>query len=166
MIAAVALIFAGDLSSIVAPHARVELVATGFQFTEGPVWTPHGSLIFSDIPGNTLYEYTEGGVTVFRRPSQNANGNTLDTKGRLLTCHHGTRNVTRSTATGTIEVVADRFQGKRLNSPNDVVVHKDGSIYFTDPDYGVDPKQRELSFCGVYRVSPNGKITLVAKDFA
>lgn len=166
MIAAVALIIAGDLSSIVAPNAKLELVATGFQFTEGPVWTPRGSLIFSDIPGDTLYEFTDGGVTVFRRPSHNANGNNLDQKGRLLTCHHGTRNVTRSTSVGAIEVIADKFQGKRLNSPNDVVAHRDGSIYFTDPDFGVQPNQRELPFCGVYRVAPNGKITLVAKDFA
>lgn len=147
--------------------ASVEKLAGEFQFTEGPLWVAaRGELLFSDIPANRIVRSKDGKFDAFRAPSHNANGLTLDKQGRLIACEHGSRRVTRTEADGTIVPLAERYQGKRLNSPNDVVVKSDGSIYFTDPPFGVKREERELDFQGVYRIAPDGKtLTLVAKDF-
>jgi gluconolactonase len=144
-------------------------VATGFRFTEGPVWIEQKkSLLFSDIPGNRIYELTaDGRVATFREPGGNSNGLTRDKKGRLIACEHGNRRVTRTEADGSITVLAETFHSKRLNSPNDVVGKSDGAIYFTDPSYGIKPEEQEQPVQGVYRLSADGsELTLVADDFA
>jgi gluconolactonase len=157
---------------IVPAGAVVERVAEGFRFTEGPVWSSAegGYLLFSDIPASRIYKYTpQTGAQVWREPSHNANGNTRDNDGRLISCHHGTRIVTRTNADGSVETLAERYQGKRLNSPNDVVVHSDGSIWFTDPPYGL-PKQtegKELDKQHVFRLDPQTReLTSVIADFS
>ena len=152
----------------------VEKVSGGYKFTEGPVWSPRGSLLFSDIPANRIYEISasalparpDAAATVFREPSGNSNGLLFDREGRLIACEHGNRRVTRTEKDGTITVLADRYEGKRLNSPNDVVVKSDGSIYFTDPTYGIKKEEQELDFQGVYRIKPDGKLELLVKDFS
>jgi gluconolactonase len=147
---------------------RVKKIATGFQFTEGPIWSPEGNfLFFSDIPANKILQVTvDGRVRIFRQPSGNSNGLTRDQEGRLIACEHSNRRVTRTEKNGSLTVLVDSFQGKRLNSPNDVVVKRDGSIYFTDPPYGIQPIQQEQPIQGVYRLSPNGRdLKLVVHDF-
>jgi gluconolactonase len=156
-------------------HARLERLWTGGRWSEGPAWFGGGRyLIWSDLPNNRLmrYDETDGSVSVFREPSGYANGNTVDAIGRLLTCEHLNRRVTRTEHDGSLTVLADRFEGKRLNSPNDVVVKSDGSIWFTDPDYGIIADyegacaEREQAGCHVYRIDPHsGKLTCVADDF-
>lgn len=140
----------------------VETIAEGFQFTEGPVWLPSGILLFSDIPADTIYRADK---TVFRKPSGKSNGLTLDGEGRLIACEHWNRRVTRADKDGGITVVADRYDGKKLNSPNDVVVRSDGTVFFTDPPYGLEGRQAELAFRGVYAVSPDGRIRLLTDEF-
>jgi len=155
---------------IVPEEAILEQVAGGFGFTEGPVWCGD-YLLFSDIPQNRVVRWrrlSEGPeVTTFRSPSGNSNGLTLDRSRRLIACEHGTRRVTRTEIDGSITVLADRYQGKRLNSPNDVVVRSDGSIYFTDPPYGLANMNewKELPFNGVYRLAPDGELVLLVDDF-
>jgi len=145
--------------------ATVELVDDGFEFTEGPIWY-QGTLLFSDIPANTVYQWTpDDGTSVFMKPSGHANGLAIDSAGQLLLAQHDGQ-VGRRTADGSVTVLADTYGGKRLNSPNDLTVASDGTIYFTDPPYGVDENDRELSFSGVYRLSPNGELTLLTKTFA
>ena len=148
--------------------APVEKLAGDLQFTEGPLWVAaNNELLFSDIPANRIVSFKDGKCATFRTPSHNSNGLTLDKQARLIACEHGSRRVTRTEADGTITVLAERYEGKRLNSPNDVVVKNDGAIYFTDPPYGVKSDERELTFQGVFRLAPDGKtLTLVAKDFA
>jgi len=167
-------LFRGKLDEIVSPDAAFERVASGFRFVEGPVWyADQGTLLFSDIIGNTMYRLGKrGGIDVFRKPSLMANGSTLDREGRLLTCEHATSRVSRTPADGRYEVIASHFQGCELNSPNDIVVRRDGSIYFTDPNsgrtrkYGVERPQ-ELGFQGVYRLDPDtGELALLVDDFA
>ena len=121
-------------------NAAVERIATGFRWVEGPVWFgDHDCLLFSDIPSNRMlrWDARTGDVSVFREPSENANGNTRDQQGRLVTCEHRTRRVTRTEHDGSIMVLADGYEGRRLNAPNDVVVGPDGSVWFTDPGYGI-----------------------------
>lgn len=155
-----------NLGEILAPNAKIEKVAGGFEFTEGPLWHPDGFLLFSDIPANTIYKWQPGQkISIFRQPSGNANGNTLDRSGRLVTAEHGNRRVSLTEKDGQIVTLASRYQGKRLNSPNDLVVKSDGSIYFTDPPYGIEPEQEELGFYGVYRLAPDGTLTLLVDDF-
>jgi len=135
---------------------------------EGPVWWKEGGyLLFSDIHNNKRMKYTPGqGVTLFKEPTNRANGLTRDLQGRLVACEHDTRRVTRQELDGSITVIANSFQGKRLNRPNDVVVKSDGSIYFTDPNGALLPEQWDLSFPGVYRVSPDlGTMTLLTDNF-
>jgi gluconolactonase len=152
--------------------AAVERLFTGARWTEGPVWIGDGGfLIFSDIPNNRMLRWLEetGDVTIFRSPSNFSNGNTRDRVGRLLTCEHDTRRVTRTEHDGTISVLMDAFQGKRLNAPNDLVVHSDGAIWFSDPGYGIMSNYEghkavfELP-ANVYRLDPNGVATVVASD--
>ena len=154
-----------NLEEIVAPDAEVEKVAGGFEFTEGPVWHPDGFLLFSDIPANTIYQWQGGKTTTFRQPSGNANGNILDQSGRLVTAEHGNRRVSLTENDGEIVTLASKYRGKRLNSPNDLAVRSDGSIYFTDPPYGIESEREELGFYGVYRLAPDGTLTLLVDDF-
>jgi gluconolactonase len=141
----------------------LERIATGFRFTEGPVWHPDGYLLFSDIPANTIYKWVpDGTVEVFRSPSGHANGLTFDRQGRLIACEHSNRQVSRTEPDGTIVTLARDYNGNRLNSPNDAVVKSDGCIYFTDPPFGLTaeygiPGTQELPFHGVFRLSPDGE---------
>jgi sugar lactone lactonase YvrE len=159
--------FGGTFEDIVG-DAQVEKVADGFQFTEGPVWVPEGYLLFSDIPANTIYKWApdKGQAEVFRRPTGHSNGLTLDRQGRLLACEHD-RRVSRIEPDGTVVTLAERYQAKRLNSPNDIVVRSDGGIYFTDPPYGLPGQSegKELDFQGVYRIEPDGALVLLDASF-
>jgi gluconolactonase len=158
-----------EFSSLFYNGGRLERVATGFQFTEGPVWLNEESkLLFSDIPANRIYGLAAGGrITTFRSPSGNSNGLTRDRGGRLVACEQGNRRVTRTETDGSVTVLAETFRGKRLNSPNDVVIKSYGAIYFTDPAYGMGPGEQEQELEGVYRLSPDGcELSLVADDFA
>lgn len=160
---------------IVPASARMERLWTGARWTEGPAWFPaHNSVVWSDIPNDRIlrYDALSGQTGVFRQSARNANGNTVDQQGRLVTCEHGGRQVTRTEHDGSVTVLASHYQGKRLNSPNDVVVKSDGSIWFTDPDYGIlsdyegDKAESEIGRCNVYRIDPqNGALTVVADDF-
>lgn len=154
--------------------AQVERLYTGCRWVEGPTWFPAGRyLVWSDIPNNRMLRYDEadGHVSVFRQPSNNSNGNTVDRQGRLVTCEHAGRRVSRTEFDGSITTIADRWQGKRLNSPNDVVVKSDGSVWFTDPAYGIesdyegDKAESEIGACHVYRVDPgSGAVEAVITD--
>jgi len=155
-----------DLADLLV-SSEMTKVASGFRFTEGPVWHPDGYLLFSDIPADTIYVLKEReAAQQWRSPSGHSNGLALDRRGRLIACEHGNRRLSRTEPDGTITALATRYAGKRLNSPNDVVVRSDGSIYFTDPPYGgVPPEERELSFSGLYRVTADsGKLELLADD--
>ena len=160
-----------ELERIVSRDQDIEVLGSGYGAggapAEGPVWWKEGGyLLFSDIGNNRRMKWTPGGgaPTVFLEPTNNANGLTRDPQGRLIACEHGTRRVSRLEPDGSITVVANRYQGRRLNRPNDVVVKSDGSIYFTDP--GAPAPELDLDFAGVYRVSPDlGEITLVVRDF-
>jgi len=158
------------IRQIVPEEATAEQVATGFEFTEGPVWCGD-HLLFSDIPQNRIVRWRmlfDGPELVtFRSPSGNSNGLTLDKSGRLIVCEHSTRRLTRTEIDGSITVLAERYQERRLNSPNDAVVRSDGSIYFTDPPYGLAnlTAWKELPFNGVYRLAPDGKLALLVDDF-
>jgi gluconolactonase len=154
-------------------NAAVERLATGCRWSEGPVWFGDGRyLLWSDIPNDRILRWDEetGAVTPFRRPSNFANGNTRDRQGRLVTCEHGARRVTRTEHDGSITVLCDRFDGKRLNSPNDVVVKSDGSIWFTDPPFGIwshyeGHKAEPELHPNVYRIDgKTGAVTLMAGD--
>lgn len=153
------------------PLAKIERIATGFRWAEGPVWLGDiRQLIWSDVPGNRMYRWDEetGVTSVFRSPSGNANGNTRDRSGRLLTCEHSGRRVARTEYDGRITTVVDSFEGRRLNSPNDIVCTRDGSIWFTDPSFGLlgyyEGERAEPQLpTHVYRLDPNGKMTVVAE---
>jgi sugar lactone lactonase YvrE len=146
---------------------RAEKIAGGFQFLEGPVWRSQTSdLLFSDIPASRIHRLHQDAIELFRAPTGKANGNTLDREGRLVTCEHENRRVSRTEADGSVTPLATHFRGKRLNSPNDVVVRKrDGSVYFTDPPYGVPPEARELDFQGIYRIDGANELELLLEDF-
>jgi gluconolactonase len=151
--------------SPVPDDAVVEEIASGFEFTEGPLWYD-GRLAFSDIPANTVYEWTpDAGHSVFLRPSGHANGLAVDAGGRLLLAQHDGQ-VGRLAAKNMVEPLVQSYDGRRLNSPNDLTVADDGTIYFTDPPYGVDAESRELDFSGVYRLDPDGALTLLTKEFS
>jgi len=143
---------------------RVLRVAGGYTFTEGPAWSRQGYLVFSDVPNDTIWRFTPGEKPVlFREASNGANGNAFDSKGRLYTCESRTRRVVRTDGSGSLEVLAERWEGKRLNAPNDIVVRKDGHVYFTDPAFGWQAQARELDFYGVYHLSPKGELALIAR---
>lgn len=158
---------------VVGKAVAFEKLATGFIFTEGPLWHRRDKyLLFSDMPGDHLRRWSEkDGVTTFRKPCNKSNGLAWDLEGRLITCEHASSHLTRTEADGRITVLASHHAGKELNSPNDVVVKRDGAIYFSDPTYGRKPhfglpREPQLTFRGVYRVAPDGKtLTLLADDF-
>jgi gluconolactonase len=167
---------------LVPKDAVLEKVADGFTWVEGPAWNREGGyLLFSDIPSNSVFRWKEGeGVTIYLKPSgytgstpfkgrePGSNGLTFDSSGRLVLCEHGDRRISRLEKDGTKTTLADRYEGKRLNSPNDAVFKSNGDLYFTDPPFGLaetfgDPA-KELTFQGVYRLSSDGKLTLLTKD--
>jgi gluconolactonase len=160
--------------ALVNGNAHLEQLYTGCRWAEGPAWFgAMRSVVWSDIPNNRMLRYDEAGgtVSVFRNPSNNSNGNTIDRQGRLVSCEHGARRVSRTEHDGRITVIADRFDGKRFNSPNDAVVKSDGSVWFTDPAYGIDSDyegdkaESEIGRCNVYRVDPaTGAVTAVITD--
>ncbi|MBN9450720.1 MAG: SMP-30/gluconolactonase/LRE family protein [Bosea sp.] len=160
---------------VIPGSARVERLWTGARWSEGPAWFPaHNTLIWSDIPNDRMlrYDALSGQVGTFRQPARHSNGNTVDAQGRLVTCEHSGRQVTRTEHDGSITVLASHFGGRRLNSPNDAVVKSDGSIWFTDPDYGIlsdyegDKSPSEIGACHVYRIDGRtGEIAVVADDF-
>lgn len=164
-----------EFASCLAGPERVARLWTGGRWCEGPAWfAAHRTLVWSDIPNNRMLRLDEqsGHVGVFREPSNNSNGNTVDREGRLVTCEHLARRVTRTEHDGSTTVLADRWQGKRLNSPNDVVLRSDGSVWFTDPSYGIlsdyegAPAESEIGACNVYRIDPaSGAVERVADDF-
>jgi gluconolactonase len=166
------------IDRLVPKDATIEVLASGFAWAEGPVWVKgEGHLLFSDIPHNRVHRWKPGeGLSVFLEPAgftgpggygkeRGSNGLTLDRQGLLISCEHGDRRVSRLTPGGGKRTVADAYRGKRLNSPNDCAVHSSGAIYFTDPPYGLprgwDDDRRELDSCGVYRVAPDGVVTLL-----
>jgi len=162
-----------DFGDCIIKHARVERLWTGGRWCEGPAWFGAGRyLLWSDIPNNRIMRWDEcsGEVAEFRNPSANSNGNTVDNYGRLITCEHLERRVTRTEFDGSVTVIADRYDGHSLNSPNDVVVKSDDSIWFTDPDYGIlsdyegERAQPEIGNCNVFRVDADGSIELVVGD--
>lgn len=173
---------ADGFEKLVAPDAKIEVLASGFVWSEGPVWVPHddGFLLFSDVPQNTVFKWKEDeGLSTFLKPSgftgigrysdePGSNGLTLDREGRLISCEHGDRRVSAMAWGAGKETLADRFEGKRLNSPNDVIVHSSGDIYFTDPPYGLpereNDKGQEYGFCGVFRRSVDGKVSLISDE--
>jgi gluconolactonase len=160
---------------LVLPYVHVEKLYTGCRWAEGPAWFAAGRyLLWSDIPNDRMlrWDETDGSVSVFRQPSLNSNGNTVDREGRLVSCEHRSRCVSRTEFDGTRTVLADRYDSKRFNSPNDVVVKSDGSIWFTDPSYGIDSDYEgdaalsEIGSRNVYRIdSRGGHVTIVASDF-
>ena len=154
--------------------ASVEMLASGCRWAEGPQWFGDGRyLLFSDIPNNRILRWDDcsGQISQFRKPSNHANGLARDRQGRLLACEHGTRRVTRTELDGSITVLAERYQGKRLNSPNDVVVKSDGSVWFTDPSYGIlndyegHKAESELGDCYVFRFDPRSGSLRVVSDW-
>ena len=164
--------------ALVPKDAVIEVLASGFEWAEGPVWVKkEGAVLFSDIPRNRVNRWKQGeGLSVYLEPAgftgpsaygneRGSNGLTLDRQGNLISCEHGDRRVSRLTPGGGKRTVADNYKGKRFNSPNDVAVHSSGALYFTDPPYGLpkgfDDERRELGFCGVYRVTPDGAVTLL-----
>ena len=169
------------LDMLLAPDARIEVIASGFDWSEGPLWIKDGGyLIFSDIPRNTVMKWKEGeGVSLYIKPSgftgigdygrePGSNGLTLDLQGRLISCEHGDRRVSRLEPAGGKKTLVDNYQGKRLNSPNDVVFRSNGDMYFTDPPYGLpgnwDDPRRELDFCGVFRLAHDGHLSLLTGE--
>ncbi len=162
-----------QLSRLVDPNVEVERLATGFTFTEGPIWHPRDEyLLFSDMPADIRRKWTpDGRVEEVRNPSNKCNGMTYHADLNLLVCEHSTSSVVRERPDGTRETIATHYRGKELNSPNDIVVHSSGAIYFTDPTYGRWPgfgveREQDLDFQGVYRIPPGGgELQLLADDF-
>jgi gluconolactonase len=175
MLRDVAVILDERFRRLVIPSTRLEKLAEGCRWAEGPAFFPAGRyLVWSDVPNDRMmrYDETSSAVSVFRAPSGYSNGNTVDRQGRLVTCEHGNRRVTRTEHDGSMTVIASHYDGKRFNSPNDVVVKSDGSIWFTDPAYGIDSDyeghkaESEIGACHVYRVDPqSGSVAIVADDF-
>jgi gluconolactonase len=160
---------------LVNPNARLEKLFEGCRWAEGPAYFPaHRTLVWSDIPNDRLlrFDETSGQTSVFRHPAGYSNGNTVDRQGRLVTCEHGHRRVSRTEHDGSVTAIADDYGGKRLNSPNDVVVRSNGSVWFTDPTYGIDSDyeghraESEIGACHLYRVDGgSGRVAIAADDF-
>jgi len=146
-------------------ESRIDRVSAKHTFAEGPAWVPEGYLLFSDVPNDLVHKLTPGKPSaIWREKSNGTNGNAVDTEGQLYSCESRTRRVVRTNLkSGKQEVLAERFEGKRLNAPNDICVRKDRNVYFTDPAFGSQTDTRELDFYGIYRISPKNELTLVAK---
>jgi len=143
---------------------HIDKVATGYRYADGPAWSPAGFLIFSDVPNDKLLQFQPGRpATVFQEKSNGTMGNRYDAQGRLYSCESHSRRVIRTDKKGKVEVLAERWQGKRFNAPNDLTVRKDGDIYFTDPAFGRQLDTRELDFYGVYHISRKGELEVIAK---
>ena len=177
-----------DLDLLIADDAKIEVLCGGFEWSEGPVWVPEmgnkfgGYMLFSDIPHNTVMKWQEGlGVSIFMKPAgytgvadygkePGSNGLALDSSGRLVSCEHGDRRISVLTPEGGKMTVADRWEGKRFNSPNDLAIRRNGDIFFTDPIYGLpkhaDDPRREIDFCGVYRIQKDGTVTLQCQEMS
>jgi gluconolactonase len=154
---------AGVLGAQDFSHLQVVQIATGFTGGEGPVWSREGFLLFSDYDADRIYKYIPGKTPeVYRENSNGANGNAMDRQGRLYSCEYKSRRVTRTDRQGKIEVLADKFEGKRFNAPNDIVVRRDGHVYFSDPLY-TPLDHRELDFYGVYHITPKGELEAIAR---
>ncbi len=167
LLAAVGVARADESESLVAPGEKVKKLAGDMKFTEGPAWIPAKKmLVFSDIPNSKIMKWSEGeGLSVFRQ-SEQSNGNKLDLQGRLISCQHAARNLVRTEADGSLTVLVDKYDGKRLNSPNDVAVKSDGTLWFTDPPWGLTG-QAEIPGHWVFKFDPaSGKIEPVIKDLA
>jgi gluconolactonase len=159
LLTAAAVLQAQDFEDI-----RIEKVVNGMRYTEGPVWSLEGFLLFSDTVTDKLHKFTPGkGAADVASRAGGAAGNAYDDQGRLYTCEFRERRVTRMSKNGKVDVVAARFEGKRLNAPNDVVVRRDGNVYFTDPAFGNQQDARELDFNGVYRITPRGEVDAIAR---
>lgn len=158
-----------EFKKLIPEGAKVEKLATGFKFLEGSVWVPQhgGFLVFSDIPANDIKKWTaKDGVTVYRNVSNNSNGNTVDNQGRIVTCEHSGRRVSIEEKDGAVHTLVADANGKKFNSPNDVVVKSDGTIWFTDPDYGLGNNPKETGGNFIYRFEPKTKnLSVVARDF-
>jgi gluconolactonase len=156
-----------DSDTDLVPHNPVEtagaptVIADGLVFTEGPLWMPNDVLLFSDIPANRIYQWNGESLEIFRSPSGNSNGLALNNDGLLLVAEHGNRRISLTAETGEVESLIDSYDGKTLNSPNDLVQSSLGHLYFTDPPYGISEELREISHNGVYRVGPDGAVGLV-----
>lgn len=151
--------FAQDFTDL-----KVEKIAVGMRFTEGPAWSPEGFLLFSDCVTNKLHKFIPGkGESVFGEIAGGPNGNAYDAQGRLYTCEFRQRRVTRTLKNGRVEVLAMRYEGKRFNAPNDIAVRRDGHVYFTDPAFGNQQDTRELDFYGVFHLTPKGELDAIAK---
>ncbi len=163
------MIFVSDTfaQSPVPEGAEVQRIKTGYQFVEGPLWLEPGYLIFSDITANTVYKWSpDGSVETFLKPSGNSNGLAADLEGRVLLAQHGKRSISRLETDGTESALATHYEGKRLNSPNDLAVKSDGSIYFTDPPYGINSSQEELGYYGIFRIAADGQLYLLDKSLS
>ena len=155
-----------DQFSDIVESTEAERLATGFGFTEGPLWHPDGYLLFVDIRRSLIFRLVPGAEPeVMRANSGGSNGLTFDLQGRLVMCEGDNRRITRMERDGTITPLAERWEGKRLNRPNDVVCRSDGSIYFTNPGGRLDPSEREIDFSGVHRISPDGTVTAIITEF-
>ncbi len=157
---------AAEQAAIFAPDAKLDRLATDMKFTEGPVWLPEKQmLIWSDIPASVQMQWTKNDGAKFLRNTAQSNGNMLDDEGRLVSCQHQGRNLVRFEDDGEVTVLIDRFEGKMLNSPNDLALHSDGSIWFTDPSYGLEGKPSDIGGQWVYRFEPStGKIDAVNRS--
>jgi gluconolactonase len=144
-------------------NIQIERVSGNHVFTEGPAWSRDGYLVFSDIPPNLIYRLDSKGKTKFRENSNGANGNEFDSQGRLVSCESRTRRVVRLAKNGELEVLAEKYEGKRFNAPNDVAIRRDGHMFFTDPAFGNQEEGREMDYFGVYRINPKGEIKSIAK---
>ncbi|WP_153556503.1 SMP-30/gluconolactonase/LRE family protein [Roseimaritima sediminicola] len=173
------------MDELLAADAKIEVLASGFTWCEGPLWVDDasgGHLLFSDIPRNSIFRWSQAeGIELFMQPSgytgvayyglePGSNGLAMDSQGRLLACEHGDRRVSVLTKGGGKRTLADAYEGRRLNSPNDLVLHSSGAIFFTDPPYGLperaDDPRRELDFCGIFRIDPDGTLALGSKQLA
>ena len=159
------LLCAGALAAQDFSDIKVEKFSGGYTFTEGPVWVKEGYLIWSDVPNDKIWKAVPGEKpVVFRDASNKTNGNDYDGKGNVYHCEGGSHRITKSDRKGTVTVVAESYQGKRFNAPNDIIVRKDGHLYFTDPAFGASQEAgRQLDFFGIYHVTPKGEVELVAK---
>lgn len=180
--------FEPALDQLIADDAKIQVLCGGFEWAEGPVWVPEagnkfgGYVLFSDIPHNAVMKWQEGiGANVFLKPSgytgatdygkePGSNGLALNAKGQLVSCEHGDRRISVLTPNGGKMTLADRWEGKRFNSPNDLAIRNNGDVFFTDPIYGLpghaDDPRREIDFCGVYRLQPDGTVTVQSKEIA